>query len=227
MTRADEAGFTILELLIGAVMSVLLVAVLYSFYHSQVVALRVQESTANAKEQAEIGLDFILKELRGAGARPAPYPMTCTASPVPAVDRCSGFERFPTATATSISVQYDFRGDAADDPADGCPNDPGERITYSYDASAGTVLRTSVGENGGAAATLVRSVPAAGFALVYRDGAGAVMNPGTGGLTAVQRTEVATVEITISARATRAAPVMPASLDITRTAAVFLRNPGC
>ena len=228
LPTSAEAGFSVLELVISAVMVSLLVGVLYSFYHSQVVSLRIHRETVNAREEAEIGLDFLLKELRIAGARPAGYDPACTAAPPPAtLPDCSAFERLVAATPTSVTFLLDVRGSAASDPSDGCPDDPGERITFSYDATAGAIVRTAIGESGGAPAVLVPDVPAAGFGLVYRDVDGGTIVPGAGGLTAAQRQAVRTIEVRLSTRAARVAPAMAGPVTYPRSASILLRNPAC
>lgn len=34
----------------------------------------------------------------------------------------------------AIAMQYDFRGNSFGTPADGCSDDPNERVRYTYDA---------------------------------------------------------------------------------------------
>ena len=72
----SSGGLTLIEVLVSiAVLSVLLAA-FYTFYRNEAFALLRQQVEVNTKESAEIGLDFMAREIRMAGARPIPevYP---------------------------------------------------------------------------------------------------------------------------------------------------------
>ena len=230
--RRGNAGFTLLELLVmGAVMALMMTA-FFSFYRSQVIALSNQERFLNAKQNAQIGLDFMMRELRTAGSRPAYETHTGCDVAASTATVCHGFfglKGFPSlvaASATSLRMLADFRGDASGDAPDGCPNDSGEDITYTYDAGSGRLLRT-VGA--GTPSAILEGIAPNGFAIRYY-GYGTGNPPPyvefTGTLTADQIARLTHVAIRVTTRAaSRIRGVAP--IVSTQTSTIDIRNPAC
>jgi hypothetical protein len=103
----------------------------YGFYRLHIGVLRTEEVRITMQESSRLALDFMLRELRLAGARPV------RGTP------CDGFERLTVADAQAVTLQYDFRGNQTGDPPDGCPDDPSERIAYSYNSQQQTLGRAT------------------------------------------------------------------------------------
>lgn len=230
--RPADAGFTLLEVLVmGAVMAIMLGAY-FSFYRSQVLALATQERFLNAKQGAQIGLDFLMRELRTAGSRPAyeSFPGCNVAASTATV--CHGFfgvKGFPSlvsANATGLRMLADFRGNGTSDPPDGCPNDPGEDITYTYDAGTGRLLRT-VGS--GTPSAVLEGIAPSGLTLRYF-GYGSGNPPAyvefTGTLTADQIARLTHVVMSVTTRATSRIPNAPPIVS-NQTSTIDMRNPAC
>ena len=230
--RSHSAGFTLVELLVmGAVMALMLTAFL-SFYRSQVIALANQDRFLNAKQNAQIGLDFMMRELRTAGSRPAYESFAGCDVAASTATVCHGFfgvKGFPSlvsANATSFRMLADFRGNNAGDDPDGCPNDDGEDITYSYDGASGRLLRT-VGT--GTPSAVLEGIAPSGFTIRYYgygNGSPPAYVEFTGTLTADQIARLTHVVISVTTRATNRVRNAPAIVS-TQTSTIDIRNPAC
>jgi prepilin-type N-terminal cleavage/methylation domain-containing protein len=226
-------GFSLIELVVSTAVLGLLLASFGVFYRSQVIALSNQERYLNAKQSAQIGLDFMMRELRTAGSRPMyeSFPGCGVAASTSNV--CFGFlgqKGFPSlvsANATSLRLLADYRGDAAGAPADGCPNDPEEDVTYTYDAANGRLLRRSGAA--GAPATVLNGIAPGGFAIQYYGhgtGTPPPFVPFTGSLTADQIARLTHVVIRVTTRAPSRIASAPAIVS-TQTSTIDIRNPAC
>jgi len=134
MTRSfsDRRGFTITELLLAAVFSLIVMGTLYGFYRDQLFRLLYQETKTATLEDARGALDIMVRELRNAGSW-----ATGTAP--------AGCSRIVTATPTEINVQADLNGDG--DCDDATSAETGEDVTYTLftDAAACSIIRRGVG----------------------------------------------------------------------------------
>ena len=215
-----RAGFSQLELLVTAATTSILFSGLYSFYRSQVFTVRTEQAVVNLKEEVDVGVDFLVKELRVAGARPASWPEVTGCGTFTKPDECASFERITEAGPDRITVQYDYRGAAETDPPDGCPSEANERIRYFL--SGDQLRRQTNGDTG----TVVNEVPTGGFRLTYFDGDGNLMDadPDTGLLNDADRRRVAAIRILVSAADDHPSPDVSLPLSFSRTTRVFLRN---
>src|SRR5215813_11461406 len=152
--RLVSAGLSVVEAMVAIGVAGVLYSALYGFYGMHLRVLKAQEVRLSLQESSRLAIDFLTRELHLAGARPV------RGGP------CEGFERFTVAEEQRVTMQYDFRGNSTGTPPDSCPDDPGERITYVYDASE-QVLKRATG--GGAPQPLINDVPADGFLLRYFD----------------------------------------------------------
>ena len=226
------AGFSLIELTVSTTVLGLLLASFGVFYRSQVIALSNQERYLNAKQSAQIGLDFMMRELRTAGSRPM-YESFAGCSVAPSASNvCFGFlgsKGFPSlvsANATGFRLLADYRGDAVGDAPDGCPDDPEEDVTYAYDAGTGRLLRTS---GAGAPSTVLNGIAPGGFAIQYYGygtGTPPPYVPFTGALTANQIARLTHVVIRVTTVAPSRIPSAPAIVS-TQTSTVDIRNPAC
>lgn len=123
MRLKDQGGYTIVELLISAGLSLTVLAAVYGVFRSQTHTIKGQESRMEANEYALNVIDMMVREIRNAGYFPSG-----TACPSPA--NTSGIV---SASATSLRIVYDSNGDGA------CEED----ISYSYDSTTKNVSRNT------------------------------------------------------------------------------------
>src|SRR4030095_8136844 len=64
-------GLTVLELVVAMGVAGLFYGVLYNFYQLHARALKVQEIRLDLQESSRLAIDFLVRELHFAGARPA------------------------------------------------------------------------------------------------------------------------------------------------------------
>ncbi|MBM4255931.1 MAG: hypothetical protein FJ147_08545 [Deltaproteobacteria bacterium] len=198
---------TVLELIVAMGVAGLFYTVLYSFYALHAQALRVQEVKLDLQESSRLAIDFLVRELHFAGARPVHG------------GTCAGFERLTNAESQRITLQYDYRGASAGSAPDGCPDDPNERIVYLYEPETQLIKRSS---GGGAPQPFIGDVPGGGFLLRYfdRDGTelGSLLN-------ADQRAAVRSIVITVRTSKRHPDPNVFTPLTSEHTSTVFLPNP--
>src|SRR3989441_7238191 len=147
-------GLALIELVVALGIAGMFYTALYGFYRLHAGVLKAEEVRINVQETSRLALDFLVRELHLAGARPV------RGGP------CDGFERLTVAEEQTVTMQYDFRGDSASAPPDGCPDDPSELITYTYDSAGQGIKRAT---SGGAPQPFISDVPADGFLLRYFD----------------------------------------------------------
>lgn len=180
---------------------------LYGFYRLHFGVLKTEEVRLGLRDGSRLALDFMVRELHMAGARPVRG------------GACAGFERLTEAEAQRITLQYDFRGNSALAPADGCPDDPSEQVTYVYNSDEQTLKR---GTGGGGPQPFISDVPSDGFVLQYFDKNGDELTPP---LDANQRLAVASLKILIVTRKTHPDPLQSEPLESRFASMVFLVNP--
>ena len=228
--RESERGFSLVEILAAAVVFAILLAGSFSFYRSQALAMAQQERFLNAKENAQIGIDFLVRELRTAGARPSPESFTGCGVAASTATVCfgisvKGFPSLMNANATHLRLLTDYRGNALGSTPDGCPDDDAEDVTYTYNSGTGQLLRTV----GGTATAVMEGIAPSGFSLRYF-GYGTGTPPPyvefTGALTADQIARLTHIVITVTTRAPSAIPNAPAIVS-TQQSTVDMRNPAC
>lgn len=202
-----QAGWTLLETLVAMGIASLFLLALYGFYRFNLQTLSAETARLSVRESSRLALDFLVRELRMAGARPVQS------------GACDGFERLLVAEAQAISLQYDFRGDRIDSPADGCPDDPSERVRYTYDAQA-QMLRRATGN--GSAQPFIGNIPADGFLLSYFDRDGTQLLPP---LDPAERAAVFLIDLVIRTAQPHPDPQVGASITARLGSAIFLSNP--
>ena len=192
--RYSNQGFTMVELLVAMVISLLAMAAIYSTFLTQFKSYQVQEETAEMQQNIRAAMYFMQREIRMVGCDP---------------QRIGGFGITQVnggwANANSIRFTEDVRGAAVGSPPDGDVTDPGEDIAYSVDPSF-NLIRTDY--NGGGVGTQVAAMVAQNINaidFVYWDGADPPvrLNPFGAGLTnvaAANLNNIRSVEITIVAR---------------------------
>ncbi|NOT55791.1 MAG: prepilin-type N-terminal cleavage/methylation domain-containing protein [Deltaproteobacteria bacterium] len=206
-TPLPSRGFSALELMVVLGVAGIFSLVLYSFYHFHTYALKAQDIAVGLREGSRLALDFLVREVPLAGARPV------RESP------CEGFERLTQATDQRLAFQYDYRANSAGSPPDGCPDDPNERIVYLYDSDAQVLKR---GTGGGAPQPLINDVPPDGFLIQYFDRDG--INLGAS-LTAAQREAVTSLVVTVRTSKPHPNPTVATPLTSELRSTIFLPNP--
>ena len=181
---------------------------LYGFYWLHLKVLKAEEIRLGLRESSRLTVDFIVRELHLAGARPV------RGGP------CAGFERLTAAESQRITMQYDFRGNSSSAPPDSCPDDPSERITYLYDEDEQVLRRAT---SGGAPQPFINDIPPAGFSLQYFDRDGNELSPPLA--TPEERAEVRSVRITVMTRKAHPDPMHTAPLESEFSSFVFFINP--
>jgi type II secretory pathway component PulJ len=193
-TLRTQAGFTIPELMVSVVMSLLLGVAGFAFLRAQLRSLTDQSASLDAIEGTRAALDVMAHDIRMAGAIPTGACASCG----------SGLSN---ASANGITVAWDANANGT--------LDAGESITYSYDSSTQTILRTV---SGSSAQALIKNVPAGGLAFQYLqfDGTSAPMSGGQ----VTNPAGVASIKIAVQVQAARATTVTTTTLQ----AKVGLRN---
>jgi len=203
----SQVGLTLVEVMVALGLAGIFCTALYGFYFLHLRVLKAEEGRIDVREGSRLAIDFMVRELHLAGARPVRG------------GSCEGFERLTVAEEQRVTMQYDFRGDTSSAPPDGCPDDPSEQITYSYD-SAGRVLRRAT--SGGALQPFINDIPPDGFVLHYFDRDGNELTPA---LNQQERATVHSIVVTVRTEKTQADPYVsdPVSSELSST--VFLPNP--
>ena len=207
LRSSPQDGLTLLEVIVAMGVAGLFYGVLYSFYRLHAQALKVQEVKLDVQESSRLAIDFLVRELHFAGARPV------RGGP------CNGFERFTVAESQQVTMQYDFRGNSLGSPPDGCPDDPNERITYIYEAATRLLKRAT---GGGAPQPFISDVPAGGFLLRYFDRDG---NDLGSSLNTSQRAAIHSIIVTVRASRPHPDPQIPQPVTSEHSSTVFLPNP--
>ena len=203
----SAVGLTVVELVVAMGVAALFYGVLYSFYLLHARVLKVQEVKLDLQESSRLAIDFFVRELHFAGARPVQG------------GACSGFERLVDTQSQRITFQYDYRGTSNGSSPDGCPDDPNERITYLYEPETQLIKRAS---GGGAPQPFIGDVPADGFLLRYFDRNGNTLGSL---LTPDQRAMVRSIGVTIRTNKRHPDPQITEPLTSEHTSTVFLPNP--
>ena len=113
LTRINNRGFTLAELLIGLFVSAIVMTTILSAYYSQNKSYAVQDQIAAMVQNLRAAMDIMIREIRMAG-----YDPTGTAN-----------AGIVTANTTSITITEDLDGDGS------APGD--ENITYALADSDG------------------------------------------------------------------------------------------
>ena len=200
-------GLTVLELVVAMGVAGLFYSVLYNFYLLHARALKVQEVKLDLQESSRLAIDFLVRELHFAGARPVQG------------GTCAGFERLTNAESQRITLQYDYRGNSSGSAPDGCPDDPNERVAYLYEPDTQLIKRSS---GGGAPQPFIGDVPPSGFLLRYFDRDGTDLGLS---LNADQRAAVRSVVVTVRTSKRHPDPQVREPLTSEHSTTVFLPNP--
>jgi hypothetical protein len=200
-------GLTLVEILVAMSIAGIFCIALYGFYRLHTGVLKAEEVRITLQESSRLATDFIVRELRFAGARPI------RGGP------CDGFAHVSEADEQTVTIQYDFRGNTPGAPADGCPDDPNETITYTYD-SASQLIRRATG--GGAPQPFISDVPPDGFLLQYFDRDGNELVPP---LDDAERAAVQSIFVVVQTSKPHPNPQVTEPIISELSSTIFLPNP--
>lgn len=196
-----ERGYTLAELLVGAVISLIALSAFLGFNRMQLYAFSNQTSQLDLQTAGRSLIDLFTREVRMAGMDP-----TCSKS----------FSGISSASATQIEIKSDLN-------ADGTIDGTNEDIVYTYNATDHAIERTA----NGTTTPLTDSRMSVGSSmLAYYDGSGNPLVPaGTGGpLTQAQCDSVRRVQLVLTLQAAAADPLNSLPLAATFSSNVDLRN---
>jgi type IV pilus assembly protein PilW len=129
--RCSNQGFTIVELMVAMVVSLLAMAAIYSTFLAQHRSYQVQGEAADMQQNIRAAMYYMQREIRMAGSDPF---------------NVGGFG-ITAANQTSITFTEDVRGDNPGDPPEGAVDDPNENITYTWNGT--DLLRNNINVAGG------------------------------------------------------------------------------
>ncbi|PQP33112.1 hypothetical protein C6A36_00950 [Desulfobacteraceae bacterium SEEP-SAG10] len=180
--RISNQGFTIVELLVGMVVSLLAMGAVYSTFLSQHKSYLVQDQVSAMQQNLRAAMFYMQREIRMAGCDP--------------LDTGNFGITTAQALANSITFTEDIRGSAVGSPPDGTLQ-TAETIIYSL--TGGNLVR----DVGGGNQVVAQNIDALDF--VYLTGASppVVLNPGGGDVPSGSESQIRSVEITIVARTGR------------------------
>ncbi len=162
----DQAGFTLAELLVAVLMSVIVLAAAVGAFHFGLQATLATTDRAEAQQNARWALERMIQEIRGAGYDPTAIP--------PGYN----FEAVVNQTATSLTVQSDLNGNGVLDAPAGCdPAAVAERVRYRLVGD--TLTRSTDPGNPACEVAVVGGVQALTFAYLAEDGVTPALSPDT------------------------------------------------
>ncbi len=153
----DQAGFTLAELLVATLMSVIVLAAAVGAFHFGLHATLATADRAEAQQNARWALQRMIQEIRGAGYDPTAIP--------PGYN----FDAVVNQTTNSLTVQSDLNGNGVLDTPAGCdPAAAAERVRYRLVGD--TLTRSTDPGNPACEVAVVGGVQALTFAYLAEDG---------------------------------------------------------
>jgi prepilin-type N-terminal cleavage/methylation domain-containing protein len=176
--QARRAGMTVVELMVALVIFGVIIGVVFGFLTES----RQSYTSTRQKAQYQQGLravmSLVTREVRSAGCDPAG----------------AGFERFPTATATSFRCRMDLNGDT-----DAADTNPDEDVTYAFNAGTGELTRNV----GGGDVVILRGLT--NLTFNYYDDDGNLLNALP--LSATDRADIRAVDLIMSGETDKHEPM--------------------
>jgi type IV pilus assembly protein PilW len=179
--RCTNQGFTIIELMIAMVVSLLALAAIYSTFLAQHRSYQVQNETADMQQNIRAAMYYMQREIRMAGNDPFN------------TDNFGFVSGVSTANANVIQFTADIGGGFSGEP-NGVYEAGNENIQYNLADPDGDGVNDLVRNN----VMVARNIDAIDF--VYLNAAGAPLNSGGGGVSLPLYSQIRSVEITVVAR---------------------------
>lgn len=193
---SDQRGFTIAELLVASVVSVLILGGAVSITSQVQSGYARQMEEVAAEQEGRYALDWVSRLIRAAGNNP--YAITTSDCPGVGTD-VEGLIIVPATASTTIRIQTDSNppDKLLGGTAGNCIQ-PNEDVTVSYDPTTRSITFLDNNLGGGAS---VRTEPViTGLQFIYRDGSHAVLDPADPMFSAVQVMYIET-RLTVQPRA--------------------------
>jgi len=146
--RVSNQGFTIVELMVAMVVSLLVMGAIYSTFLSQSKSYLVQEEVVAMQQNLRAAMFYMQREIRMAGCDPFDI----------------GGIGITAANSNSISFTEDVTGNTTGSPPDGDVLDANESITYSL--NGGNLTRNTGGGNW----VVAQNIDALDFVCLDADG---------------------------------------------------------
>ena len=214
----DSRGFTLTELLVTMVISLIVLGTLYGFYRTQLHSLKSQESRTQILGDARAAMDMMTREIKNAGYWGTGTVATEATPSVddPNADADTNCNRVYAATETSITIQADVQGATAGSAADGNCDDQDETITFTFNAGDGDITR----DVGNGAENLAENVVLPGNLFnYYSEGSTTPLSFPVADLTTIKR-----VKVTFSVQVANPNPAVGGNLTRTLSSDTTLRN---
>jgi len=199
-----RAGFTILEVLVAAASSLLILAAVGGFARAESRMVERESRRLRAREANRRVVAMIAREIRGAGFAPVPGGFDGAA------------DGLAVAARAHLEIRSDLHGTTSADPPDGILDpDSDERLGFSSNPSRG-VVSESMGRQT-LPLTLESTVPRDGLVVRYFDACGRELVPAPGGeLSLEERATVRAVAVRLT--------VVEGTETVTSEARAALRN---
>lgn len=153
----NPKGFTLIELMVTMVISLVVMAGIYFTYQSQQKSHDIQIQVAAMQQNLRAAMFYMEREIRMAGCDP-----TGSATPVAGIY---------TAQPTTIEFRSDIRGDSEGSEPDGDTNDTDEHVVYTlYDSSLSPGVNDLGRDTGGANQPVALRIDALKFVYLDRNG---------------------------------------------------------
>ncbi len=206
-------GFTLIELLVSLLMVSVSMTALLSFFQTQNVAIRVENSRRAAQTTARGCLIFIVRHLENIGRDPT-LEMFSAAAPA-----------IMTAELDDLRYQTNLSDDGPGDAVDAA--DDWEDVTFIYDDIAQAIMVTIPAVGGGTETYALTDdgappqsyVPAGGLTFTYFDQDGNIILPGSG---AADRADIRRINVAVTVHGLP--PGGHSEPEATLSQDVFLRN---
>ncbi len=191
-------GASLVELLISVMFLGLFAIMLHQFCRTMLHGVRVLEVASEAQEAARIGIQLIVRDLRGAGFSPG--------GSLP-----NGVSQ---AGPDAIEIVRDLNGD-------GDTNDSNEMVAYSLNEEKHALMRR-MGQ--ASPQPMLNDVATDGLQFAYRSGDGAVISAGSSALDAGERARIRRIDVRLAIDAPHPDPAYRSPIRAVQTASVCLRN---
>jgi len=197
-------GITLIELMVAMLLTLVLMAAVYTTYQVQRTTSDVQHEVSSVQQDLRAALDIMAWDIKQAGCDPT-------------LQSTAGLVITQTGpTSISFSMDLDENGDTAD-------TDPAEQVRYTL--SGTTLQRNNITAN--EITTLSSNVTTLGF--TYYDADNNVIVPtGTGGtsLTTAEANDVRSVEVNLQIRSSKMDPDTHDYIRRSMTKRIRMRNLG-
>lgn len=180
--RCSNQGFTIVELMVAMVVSLLAMAAIYSTFLAQHRSYQIQGEAADMQQNIRTAMYYMQREIRMAGNDPYTTGNFGFASGT------------PMANASVIQFTSDISGGMNGEP-NGVYEAGNENIQYNLADSDGDGITDVLVRNGQVVAQNIDAID-----FVYLNGNSVPLNSGGGGVSPPLYSEIQSVEITVVAR---------------------------